>query len=144
VNCAPGPHVAAHVLDPTLHPAFRLGPIRLTEPNVEADPQCVVQKAPVPLRSPVVVTAQYHHLGVEAQTPQRHSAKVGKAVDVTQDEAPPIDLGLLSRLSLEPDRRHRLSRLAQRVHVLLQYRVTAAVPLDPQISEKHDTDFKPI
>ena len=82
-----GPQVAAHILDPALHLPLGLGPIRLAHPQLEADAQRQVQHSPVPLRTPVCITAQHHHLGVVVQAPPRHAAEVVERIDVALHEA---------------------------------------------------------
>ncbi len=82
-----GPQVAAHILDPALHLALRLCPIRLAHPQLESDAQRQVQHPPVPLRTPVRIPAQHHHLRVVIQAPPRRPAEVFERVDVALHEA---------------------------------------------------------
>ena len=82
-----GPQVATDVLHPALHFPLRLGPIRLAQLEIKAQPQGEVQHPPVPLGTALRVPAQGHHLGVVIQAAPGHATQVVEGVDVALDEA---------------------------------------------------------
>ena len=82
-----GPQVAPDVLYPALHLALGLGPIRLAQLEIKAQPHGEVQHPPVPLGTALLVPAQGYHLGIVIQAAPGYAAQVVEGVDVTLDEA---------------------------------------------------------